>query len=114
MTNERWQQFIDLAEEQFEDVEVSSEDIIVQTEDGPEKQGTIDILTFERNGDNYKLERENRPVILEKKMHFAKRASDTARTEYVKSDTEFSHKLRVYKENMNGDFEEISTESLGL
>lgn len=114
MTNERWQQFVDLAQAQFEDVLISSEDIIIQTEDGPQNQGTIDILTFERNGDNYKLERENRPVVLDKKMHFAKRASDTARTEYVLSETEFSHKLRVYKENINGDWNEISTDSLGL
>jgi hypothetical protein len=114
MTNERWQQFVDLAQDQFEDVDVQTEDLIFETEDGPQKQGTIDILTFERNGDRYKLERENKPVVLEKKMHFAKRATDTARTEYVFSDTEFTHKLRVYKENLNGDWEEISTDSLGI
>ena len=114
MTNERWQQFIDLAQEQFENVDVQNEDLIFETEEGPQKQGTIDTLTFERGGDTFKLERENKPMVLDKKMHFAKRASDTARAEYVLSETEFSHKLRVYKENMNGDWDEISTESLGL
>lgn len=114
MTDERWLQFIELAEEQFDNVAVSREDIMVQTEDGPVARGSIDILLFEKDGEYYKLERENKPLILEKKEHYAKRATDTARTEYVLSETEFTHKLRVYRENMNGDWEEISTSDLGL
>lgn len=114
MTDERWQQFIELAKNEFDDVEISTEDLTVQTMDGPEVRGNMDILIFERDGDRYKLERENRPVVIEKKEYFAKRATDTARTEYKFSDTEFSHKLRVYKETDNGDWEEISTDSLGL
>ncbi len=74
----------------------------------------IDILIFDRAGDTYKLVRENRPVVLEKKMLHSKRAGDTAQIEYKFSDTEFSHKLHVYKETDSGDWDEISTESLGL
>lgn len=114
MQDDRWQQFIELAKEQFDDVEVSTEDLTVQTADGPEVRGTIDTLIFERDGDRYKLERENKPIVLERKEHFAKRATDTARVEYKFSDTEFSHKLRVYKENDVGDWDEISADSLGL
>lgn len=114
MTDERWQQFIDLAKEQFEDVEISTEDLTVQTEDGVQQRGTVDVLVFERAGDRYKLERQNKPVVLERKEHFAKRASDTARIEYKFSETEFTHKLRVYKETDAGDWEEISADSLGL
>jgi hypothetical protein len=114
MTDERWQQFIELAKEQFDNVEVFTEDLLIQTIDGPKQHGTMDILIFERDGTTYKLERENKPIVLERKEHFAKRATDTARTEYVFSQTEFSHKLRVYKETDTGDWEEISTDSLGL
>lgn len=114
MNDERWQQFVDLAKDQFENVELYTEDLIHQSEDGPEKQGTKDILEFEKNGQLFRLERENKPLVLEKKMHFAKRATDTARTEYVLSDSEFSHKLRVFREADNGDWEEISLESLGM
>lgn len=114
MTDERWQQFIELAEEQFDNVEVSSTELTVQTEDGPEVRGSIDTLLFERDGDYYKMERENKPLILERKEHYAKRATDTARTEYVLSETELTHKLRVYKENMNGDWEEINLSDLGM
>ncbi len=114
MTDERWQQFIELAKEQFQNVEISTEDLLVQTMDGPEQRGTMDILTFDRNGDSFKMERENKPIVLERKEHFAKRPTDTSRTEYIFSDTEFSHKLRVYKETDSGDWDEISTDSLGL
>lgn len=114
MTDERWQQFIELAKDQFNDVEISTEDLTVQTMDGPEIRGSVDTLIFERDGDRFKLERENRPIVLEKKEHFAKRATDTARTEYTFSTTDFSHKLRVYKETDAGDWDEISADSLGL
>ena len=114
MTNERWQQFIELAKDQFDDVEISTEELSVQTMDGPEVRGSVDILIFERDGDRYKLERENKPVVLERKEHFAKRANDTAQIEYKFSDTEFVHKLRVFKENLSGDWEEISAGDLGL
>ncbi len=114
MTDERWQQFVDLAKEQFDEVEISTEELTMQTIDGPEVRGTVDVLEFSRGGDRYKLMRENRPVVLERTEHHAKRATDTARIDYKFSDTEFSHKLRVYKETDDGEWDEISTESLGL
>lgn len=114
MTDERWQQFVDLAREQFDEVEITTEQLEVQTEDGPQIRGSIDILEFEKGGDRFKLERENKPLVLEKKMLHAKRANDVAQIEYKFSDTEFSHKLRVYKENMSGDWEEINLGDLGL
>lgn len=114
MTDERWQQFVELAKDQFQNVEISTEELMVQSMDGPEVRGSVDILIFQRNGDTYKLMRENRPVVLERTEHHAKRATDTARIEYKFSDTEFSHKLRVFKETDSGDWDEISSDSLGL
>ena len=114
MTDERWQQFIELAKDQFDNVEVSTEDLLVQSIDGPEVRGSVDILVFERGGDTYKLKRENRPLVLERKEHHAKRATDTTQVEYKFSTTEFSHKLHVYKETDSGDWDEISSDSLGL
>lgn len=115
MTDERWQQFVEMAKSQFDDVELATEDLVVQTADGPQVQGTVDTLTFERpDGQRYKLERENRPKVLEKKVHYAKRATDTAQTEYVLSDSEFTHKFRVYKEALDGEWEEVTASDLGL
>lgn len=108
MTNERWEEFVESAKQRFQDVEL-------HTEDGDEDNATVDVLTFSMpSGDNFKVERENRPVVLDKKHHYSHRQGDTARTEYVLSDTEFSHKVKVYKENNYGDWEEVIASALGL
>jgi len=115
MQDERWQQLVEMARTHFKNVRLSKEDIIVATEDGPQKRGTQDVLLFDHpSGDKYKLIRENRPVVLEKKQHFSHRMGDTARTEYKHSDTEFSHKLRVYKEVGFDEWDEITLDRLGL
>ncbi len=107
MTNERWEEFIETSKKNFEDVNLS-------TENGDDENVTFDIVTFSMSGQNFKVERENRPVVLDKKQHYSHRQGDTARTEYVLSDTEFSHKVKVYKENMYGDWEEVIASALGL
>lgn len=107
MTDERWEEFIDSAKQRFEKVNLS-------TAEGSEDRVTIDTLTFSMAGQNFKVERENRPVVLEKKQFYSHRQGDTARTEYVLSDTELSHKIKVYKENMYGDWEEVGAAGLGL
>lgn len=107
MTDEKWQQLIDVAELQFDNVEK-------RTEDDPDGQGTIDILIFENPAGRFMLKRINRPKVLEKKHHYSHRAGDTAQTEYKLSDTEMTHRLEVYKDVGYDDWEEASLESLGL
>ena len=67
-----------------------------------------------RMGDTYKLVRENRPVVLEKKGLYSHRAGQSAQTQYKFSETEFSHKLKVYKEMGFEDWEEVTLDKLGL
>lgn len=115
MTNEKWEQLVEMARKNFAGVSLKTEDLAVETQDGIQNRGTQDILEFDHPaGGCYRLVRENRPVILEKKEHFSHRAGDTARTEYKTSDTEFSHKLRVYKELDFDEWEEITLDKLGL
>lgn len=114
MTDEKWQQLIDIAELQFQNVEVKKEDLIHTSEDGQEKQGTMDILIFENPKGRYKLVRENRPKILSKTQHYSHRQGDTARTEYQVSDSELTHKLKVYEDTGFDDWEEITLDKLGL
>jgi hypothetical protein len=115
MNDEKWQEIVELAKNHFRDASLHTEDLTVETQDGPQKRGTRDVLEFEHpNGDRFKLVRENHPVVLEKKEHFSRRMGDTARTEYKFSETEFSRKLRVYKENSMGDWDEITLDKLGL
>ncbi len=114
MTDEKWQQLIDVAEMQFNNVEKKTEDLIGETPDGPQKQGTRDILIFENSVGRFKLERESRPKILSKKEHYTHRPGDTSRTEYQLSDTEMSHKLLVFKDEGFDDWEEITLDKIGL
>ena len=115
MNDERWQQTVDMAKKNFQDVSLTTEELIRETQDGPIKQGTQDILIFKQpSGCRKRLIRENKPVVLEKKEHYSHRMGDTARTEYKFSETEFSHRLRVYKESGFEDWDEITLDKLGL
>lgn len=107
MTDDRWQEFIESAEDKFTNVGVT-------IENNDNGSNNVVEFTLPASGDRFKVVRENRPVVLEKKQHYSHRAGDTARTEYILSDTEFSHKVKVYKEDNYGDWEEINAESLGL
>jgi hypothetical protein len=116
MTDERWEEFVESANQRFENVGVSLERWLEDDHGNPIENGTKNVVEFSlpQTGDNYKVVRENRPAVIDKKQHYSHRQGDTARTEYILSDTEFSHKVRVYKENDYGEWEEVRAESLGL
>ncbi len=115
MTDDKWQQIVEAAQKNFKNAGLTHADLIVKTQDGPQTQGTQDILIFDHpNGNKYKLVRENRPVVLEKKELFSHRGGATAQTQYKFSDTQFSHRLRVYKEAGFEEWEEITLDSLGI
>jgi hypothetical protein len=115
MTDVRWEQFVETAQDRFEDVGISIEKL-VDDHDNEVENGTKNIVEFTmpQTADRYQVVRENRPAVLDKKQHYSHRQGDTARTEYVLSDTEFSHKVRVFKEDHYGEWEEVRAESLGL
>jgi hypothetical protein len=115
MTDDKWQQLVEMANKNFKGVSLTEEDLILETSDGPQKQGTQNILIFEHpSGDRYKLVRENRPVVLEKKEMYSHRAGQSAQTKYKFSETEFAHKLKVFKETGFDEWEEITLDKLGL
>jgi hypothetical protein len=114
MQDEKWQQLVEAAQKHFKNVSLTHEDLIMDTQDGPVKQGTQDILIFENPGGRFKLVRENKPVVLEKKELYSHRAGQSAQTQYKFSETEFSHKLKVYKEIDWEEWEEITLDGLGM
>ncbi len=115
MQDDRWQELVEMAKKHFTNVTLTLEDLILETSDGPQKQGTQDVLIFENSKhDHYKLVRENKPVVLEKKELYSHRAGQSAQTQYKFSETEFSHKLKVYKEIDFDEWEEITLDKLGL
>jgi len=115
MQDDRWQQLVEMAQAHFKGVKQYTEDLIMDTQDGPVKQGVGEVVEFDHaDGKRYKLVRENKPIVLEKKELFSHRAGQSAQTQYKFSDSEFSHKLRVYKEVDFDEWEEVTLDKLGF
>lgn len=115
MNDEKWQQLVETAQKHFKNAKLFNEDLMMDTPDGPEKRGNQDVLEFDHPSmGRYKLVRENRPVVLEKKELYSHRAGQSAQAQYKFSATEFSHKLRVYKEAGFDEWEEVTLDTLGL
>lgn len=97
MQDEQWEKLKEHIRSKFAVKQEATEDLIVETGEGLVKQGVAEFLIAETPLGRMKIARESRPVVLDKKFHYSHRAGDSARTEYVFSDSEFSHKLKVYK-----------------
>src|SRR6266481_4820852 len=107
MTDEKWQVLIENAQKNFDNVRVYIEDLVVETSEGEVKQGSVDVLEFSNERGHFKIVRENKAIVLEKKMHFSHRQGDSARTEYVLSNTEKSHKIVAYIKDRYGDWKKL-------
>jgi hypothetical protein len=114
MTNEKWEEIVLMVQKNFKGAKLSTEDLVEDSPEGPVKQGTQDVLEFSNSSGHFKLVRENRPMILEKKELYSTRAGQSAQILYKKSETEFSHKLRVFKEEDFDEWEEVTLDSLGI
>ena len=107
MDHDKWEGLKEELRRKFKILEEKIEDILSETQDGLVKQGVAEVLIFEGPMGKIKLVRENRPVVLDKKFIYSHRAGQSARTEYTFSDTEFSHKLRVYKWDEDDEWKEV-------
>jgi hypothetical protein len=106
MQDDKWEQLVESIQSKFTVIEHRTEDI-------EEEAYTVteDILVFEGDQGRFRIVRETKPLLLDKKQHYTHRPGDTARTEYVFSETEVSQRVRVYRENNFGDWEEISSDA---
>lgn len=109
MNDEKWEQLIESIRDKFTVTDLRTEDIDVHGH-----AETHETLEFDSPMGNLRIVRETKPLVLDKKEFYSHRAGDTARTEYTVSDTEVSHKLRVYKENEYGEYVEIDASSVGF
>ncbi len=82
MTDDNWQNLVQLAQQSFRKVKLTTEPLVADTPDGPIEQGTEDVLEFENQAGRFQVVRENGPAVLDKKMLYSHRQGDTARTEY--------------------------------
>lgn len=108
MQDEKWADLTDNIETNFKILERHTEDDVFEDDVGNQFKGTKDIVIFEGPLGKTKVERTNRPVILDKKTHYHKTAGGGAKIEYVVSETEFTHRIKAYRWNENlGDWEEV-------
>lgn len=112
MQNEQWEQLLENLTAKFPKAQVLEETI----DDGFTGSRGVhaDVVIFDAPHGRFKLVRETRPLVLEKKELYSHRPGDTARTEYKVSDSEFTHKLRLYKESDDLEWDEVALDQLGL
>jgi len=107
MKDEKWESLIDKIDEVFGIESYQKEDQYRENETGEKvKHGDKEIIIFKGAMGRMKLERINKPVVIDKKVHYQKRGS--AKIEYIYSDTERSHKVIAYIWNeQRREWEEI-------
>jgi hypothetical protein len=119
MTDDKWDVLIEQAKVNFEDVSVFTEDLMVETEDGPVRHGPVrhgtqDVLEFSTDHGAFRVVRENRSRMLEKKTHHFNRQNDTSESEYTFSDSEMTHKLRIFALDEDDQYRELESENLNI
>ncbi|MAF14226.1 MAG: hypothetical protein CMI53_05065 [Parcubacteria group bacterium] len=98
MTEERWETIIGHIKDNFELVDLRTEDISEEM-----GSGSVEIVEFKGPLGLMKLERTTQPMILDKKVIGSRRIGSDATVEYKYSDTEKTHKFTAFKRNENHD-----------
>ena len=99
-----------MVKEKFEVEEKNKEDL-------PEERGGgyVEWIIFQGPLGKMKLERTTKPIVLDKKTTYSKRAGSGTKVDYVYSDTDFSQKLRAYKwDDIGENWVEMETEKSGF
>ncbi len=82
--------------------------------DAPELTEHVSYVVFDRDGDEYKLERVQGPAIIDRKTMGARRAGATTRVENVYDPEETSFRTNLYRKDAAGEWEPIDPGALGL
>lgn len=103
MTLERWQQIREMVRRQYSAEDEGSEDLVVETGDGPVKQGEAEFVVFDGPMGRMKLQFQKKPRLEEKKYHYSHQQGAAARVEYKFSEDEMVYTLKAYKWDDNED-----------
>jgi dephospho-CoA kinase len=72
--------------------------IEARTENEPvDEVATREVIVFRTPAGKMKLERVTRPLVLDKRIHFSKRAESARSVEYVYSKTEKTHRETLFR-----------------
>jgi len=114
MQDDKWEALKEELGRKFQVQDNRFEDLYAETAEGSVVSGKLEIIEFETPMGLIKLERESRPVVLEKKEFYSHQQNKAARTEYKFSDKEFSHKIKAYKwDNYEDAWREMDAEAFG-
>jgi hypothetical protein len=91
MTNEKWQEIISMVEDKFKVEEKGAKAI------DDAIGGNLEFIIFEGPLDRMKLERTERPVVLDKKTTYSNRIGSGVKVDYVLSPDEKIYKFKAYK-----------------
>lgn len=84
-----------------------------ETEEYPERRMTVETVVFDGASGRMKLERSVRPVILDKKTSFTKRAGSAVAVEYVYSEDEFVDTVKLYRwDKLAGEWRQMDIADL--
>jgi hypothetical protein len=112
MDIDKWLQLKENLKGRFDMEEEGTEDLMMDTSDGPVKHGESDFLVMQTPIGRVKLAMHKKPLVLDKKFISSHREGQAARTEYKFSETELTYKLHAYKWNdIDEDWNEIDAES---
>jgi len=104
MSPERWEQLKGELRDKFEILEENKGEL----EDMP---GNFEYLVFNNPLGKIRLEFITQPVVLDKKTTTSRRIGADVVVDYIYSEDEFVHKLKVYKWNQGlDDWEEIKAD----
>jgi hypothetical protein len=107
MRQSKWEDLVDQIERLFGFIEHTNEDF-------PERRLSVETVVFDGASGRMRLERSTRPVVLDKKTSFTKRAGSEVGVDYVYSDTEFVDTVKLYRwDRLAGEWRQIDLADLG-
>ncbi len=112
MQEDKWIDLIDNLEIKFGQLDRKSQKTTSEDDTGHKIDTFEEWVEFDTPMGRMKLSRITRPMIIDKKFHYTHSAGGKGKVEYITSDTEKSHKTKLYKwDDFKDDWQEIETKS---
>lgn len=115
MNPNKWENLIFLAEEKFGiDKKYEEKFEVTTTSTGEKIMGKREIVEFEAPFGRIMLEKISKPKVIDKKILHTKRIGGRTAFDFVYSDSEKVVVLNLYKKSEDGEWEEMSPETMGI
>ncbi|MBD3349664.1 MAG: hypothetical protein GF400_10795 [Candidatus Eisenbacteria bacterium] len=107
MHQSKWEDLIDQIDRLFGFVEHT-------TEEFPERHMTVETAIFDGASGRMMLERSVKPLVIDKKVTYSKRAGTSADVEYVYSEDEFVDTVKLFTwDKLAREWKQIDISALG-